>query len=352
MSTNEKTTTQKLFNEKTIPFIVLGSGLLFFIVGLSANEKNFGMFTFLAVVGFFAIIGCIIYIIVERKTIFSFKKKKAATPQSHNSNKATSSSQTYTQSETYDEQQQRFAREREKQEQERVDRHIRDNKDKFKPFLNMLVQKGIKPGKPFPPYSDNVLDAKTLTEKLTHLSTDIMEHLGLSRLNIKFDSIRSDTRGGHQCVAFIQGKDITVYLNEKYTLSKYTAMIAHECVHYFMGLYGLNVPLHETSEQLTELNELQTEVATIYLGFGMAYETAYQEIKKRSVSYEKDGMRETISTEKLGYISLDDIKTIRKMIDELPKPKPTHRQCPNCKLETPYESVFCKHCGYEHKMEI
>lgn len=231
----------------------------------------------------------------------------------------------------------------------------------LKAKLDILVNHKINPRKEFlmpleffmPLEFDLCYDfTDTGLKNLKFLTGRISRHLNLPTSiieNTKFreretDAELKNTRivlnGTTRTVGYTNGNRIVVELNNKYNLYHYAAVIAHECTHCY--LFRNNITLSDTHE-----NEVLTEVAAVYLGFGGIYR--YSGLK--------------CGTEKFGYIERCDIDTIEKMIQGLLKKQiisyndyqksaanlNNTQICPNCKKQTPKEIVFCKHCGFEDK---
>jgi len=185
---------------------------------------------------------------------------------------------------------------------------------KFRAYLTMLVKKEIKPGKPF--FFSPDLDWNDSSEKtLREVMMAILAHLSLPLVLTHFakfvwkenDGLHNNSGKQSEAAGTIQGDKITVYLSKGYKLTHYAAIIAHECVHYYLRKAGLVL---DDEQQ----NELLTEIAAIYLGFELVYELAYKEIKE--TAYSSDSYTER--TQKLGYISVEEIALINKLIKELP----------------------------------
>lgn len=99
---------------------------------------------------------------------------------------------------------------------------------------------------------------------------------------------------------------ITIRLKKMYSYEQIIAILCHECVHHF--LYNKNIKL------LPELeNELLTDIATIYLGFGKYIKEGYQEIVRMTTI--ENRQREIIT--KIGYIDIYQINYIYDVLKKL-----------------------------------
>ena len=94
-------------------------------------------------------------------------------------------------------------------------------------------------------------------------------------------------------------KSVHIALKPSYSLYEVVAILAHECMHHFLWLNGLEHPVEEK-------NELLVDVAVIYFGFGHYISKGYE-----SISKVKGG---TIHTAKLGYISEYQVLHVEKRI--------------------------------------
>lgn len=104
---------------------------------------------------------------------------------------------------------------------------------------------------------------------------------------------------------------IEVKLKKEYSFHEVAAIICHECTHHYLYSKGIKVtPVHE--------NEMLTDAAAIYLGFGEYIQKGYT---PRVVNEKIVGNTRTIEKEALGYIDHDQIEYLLEAIENLKKEK-------------------------------
>lgn len=102
--------------------------------------------------------------------------------------------------------------------------------------------------------------------------------------------------------------NIHITLKKEYTFENVMAIICHECTHHYLRIKGIRY-------EDTDKNELLTDVAAIYIGFGYYISTGYKGIEKTI----RKGSDTYTQTTKIGYISQYQISHILGRIKKLRK---------------------------------
>jgi len=126
-----------------------------------------------------------------------------------------------------------------------------------------------------------------------NLVSHIMIHLKAAfvRFTINLQFIDETNRPGEYSNK--GGPVINLRLSRDYTTEQIIAIVCHECTHHY--LFSKGIRLEDEHE-----NEILTDVAAIYLGFGNYIAEGYKPTQK-IVSYTSNG--HVIRTSKIGYLS-------------------------------------------------
>lgn len=135
---------------------------------------------------------------------------------------------------------------------------------------------------------------------LKRLLCSICAHLGIDGSFIKLEIWHTPVpdRAG-QIATDLAFTKISVELQPYYTLDSIIAVLAHEAIH--LHLYYKGIRMKDTFE-----NEVLTDTATVYCGFG--------EYMYRGYAVTQGGM--ALSYRKVGYITQKDVEYIRKVLEE------------------------------------
>jgi len=139
----------------------------------------------------------------------------------------------------------------------------------------------------------------------------IMRYLGIPNerliVCIRIDEDESFFNSSGPAGLYISGyrsSEISIMLKQSYTLYEIMAIICHECTHHYFRLRRVKC-------DDTQMNEILTDIAAIYLGFGYyileGYTPRYQETA--------DGYQ----TARLGYINAGEIEHVKERINRLRK---------------------------------
>ena len=144
-------------------------------------------------------------------------------------------------------------------------------------------------------------------ESIRRIVKAILGYLGISSAFLKI-VVQSDRNVSRFSVGDPAGKYVSrgwlnksvhIALKPSYSLYEVVAILAHECMHHFLWLNGLE---HHEEEK----NELLVDVAVLYFGFGHYISKGYEPISKVK--------GDTIHTAKLGYISECQVLHVEKRI--------------------------------------
>ncbi len=135
-------------------------------------------------------------------------------------------------------------------------------------------------------------------ERLKELLCSICEHLGINGDFIKLvviDELATDWAG--QISTDLAFTTIRLDLRARYTLDTVIAVLAHEATH--LHLYYEGIHFKDTWE-----NEVLTDTATVYCGFG---EYVYRGYAVQQGDF-------ALSYNKVGYISQEDVRYIEELM--------------------------------------
>ena len=132
---------------------------------------------------------------------------------------------------------------------------------------------------------------KEFLEKLMYSMT---EHLNIDGHFIKLyvhDNTNANYSGAFTNSKYT-GVSITLQIQDYYTVNVVAAILAHEIMHMYLHYKGIE-------EQVPKLNEILTDTAAVYYGFGEYMYIGYEYIKTNSDNLQK-----------VGYLSPEDIQFI------------------------------------------
>jgi len=131
-----------------------------------------------------------------------------------------------------------------------------------------------------------------IQEKLQKVADAMREHL-LIKEPIKIITIKNIDAGKFETIGNLN----CIYINENTSTQDFfqkTAILAHEMSHYYL------IRKHGIIRKNENENELLTEIATIYCGFGLILFEGYKNIKSDRGNYSLES--------KVGYINTNTIK--------------------------------------------
>jgi hypothetical protein len=138
---------------------------------------------------------------------------------------------------------------------------------------------------------------------LQKLADSIVSHTGAHNaveVIIKDSFKGNDISGAYE----VHGKanwQVHLFRDNTYSVAQVIAVLIHECVHNFLYYYDLEV--------YPEIkNEVLTDVAAVFLGFGELLCQGYKPIKEITKSYLEDGeLKFRVLRWKVGYLNLNEI---------------------------------------------
>ena len=150
--------------------------------------------------------------------------------------------------------------------------------------------------------SNNEQQIYNSINKFLNTILDYLELPKIISLKVIYDD--TDTNKSGEYKSSFSNKTITVNIKSTYKDKNVKAIVCHECAHYFMEYYNLNI-------EDTQLNEQRTDVMAILLGFGSIMIAGY------SWNASSDGS--VIRSSKVGYISSDDCLDAKNYLSEYRK---------------------------------
>jgi len=152
--------------------------------------------------------------------------------------------------------------------------------------------------------------SKRLTSKCEAVFNELLDYLELPH-NIRLEVLYSpDSSGSHPGTYHHDGFNKCVRLNiePRYKPEQITAVLCHECTHYFMDYHHLN-------SQVESINEQRTDAMAILLGFGRVLENGYLKQTETKL-IDSTGITNTyrVTTYKVGYISVADCALVHRLL--------------------------------------
>lgn len=175
---------------------------------------------------------------------------------------------------------------------------------------------------------------------MRELFEKIRKHIGIRKKTFlflkKFIEIEGENILGTYQKGILENEIITVKIHPKYNYGNYAAIMAHELSHQFMNENNFN-------KGESQSNERNTDVLTIFLGFGNIMELAYQSI---ITQFSEKKLREL----KLGYLYDDEIRYIKRKIKELKNKEKKELEIKKLKnKEDEYQEIIKKLFGEYQK---
>jgi hypothetical protein len=164
-------------------------------------------------------------------------------------------------------------------------------------------------------YKELLHSVRYVDKTLKKLMGDILSHMNLKPVNIEifvdysdcysdcnssnysFNPFKYEETGNYE--SNTQQRSIEIRLKKGYTYKELSAILVHECSHYFAEVY------HITAENKV-INEQNTDILAIILGFGAILEEGYQE--------HEEVCHGTIKKTKIGYIASANCSQIKEYV--------------------------------------